>query len=53
MANGVITCIGISQKVLYGYGHCLLVQRHFAMADETPVQVLKEEGREVAAKSYM
>lgn len=53
MANWVIACTGIYLKVLYEYCHRLLVQRNFAMADETPVQVLKEEGREAAAKSYM
>lgn len=51
MANWVIACTGIYLKMLYGYCHRLLVQRNFAMADETPVQVLKEEGREAAAKS--
>ena len=53
MANWVISCAVTYLKVLYDYCHRLLVERGFAMADETPVQVLKEEGRDATAKSYM
>ena len=53
MANWVIGCTSKYLKVLYDYCHRLLIEREFAMADETPVQVLKEEGREATSKSYM
>lgn len=53
MANWVISCADTYLKVLYDYCHRLLIGREFAMADETPVQVLKEEGRDATAKSYM
>lgn len=53
MANWVIACAGTYLRVLYDYCHRLLIRRGFAMADETPVQVLKEEGRETTAKSYI
>lgn len=43
MANWVIACTITYLKVMYDYCHRLL-QREFAMADEMPVQVLKEEG---------
>lgn len=38
---------------LYDYFHRLLLKRRFLCADETPVQVLKEEGRRAQAKSYI
>ena len=53
MANCVISCAGTYLKVLYDYCHRLLAERKFAMADEPPVQVLKEEGRDATVKSYM
>ena len=53
MANWVIGCTSKYLKVLYDYCHRQLIEREFAMADETPVQVLKEEGREATSKSYM
>lgn len=53
MANWVIGCTSAYLKVLYEYCHRLLIKREFAMADESPVQVLKEEGRDATAKSYM
>lgn len=53
MANWIISCTGTYLNVLYDYCHRLLLKRSFAMADESPVQVLKEDGREATAKSYM
>lgn len=53
MANWIIYCAENYFRPLYDHLHALLVRRQFAMADESPVQVLKEEGREAAAKSYM
>lgn len=38
---------------VYNYLHRLLKQRQFAMADETPVQVLHEKDRRAETKSYM
>ncbi len=38
---------------LYNYFQRQLLKRTHLMADETPVQVLKEEGRRPQAKSYM
>lgn len=53
MANWVIECTDKYLRVLYEFYHRLLLSREFAMADESPIQVLKEEGREATAKSYM
>ena len=53
MANWVIECTDKYLRVLYEFYHKLLLSREFAMADESPIQVLKEEGREATAKSYM
>ncbi len=53
MENWVTACIGIYLKVLYEYCNRLLVQRNFVMADEMPIRVLKEEGREQVAVIYM
>ena len=53
MANWVIECTDKYLRVLYKFYHRLLLSREFAMADESPIQVLKEEGREATAKSYM
>lgn len=38
---------------MYEYFHRKLLERNFAMADETPLQVLHEEGRRAQTKSYM
>ena len=38
---------------MYDYFHQELLKRSFAMADETRVQVLKEEGRRVQTQSFM
>ena len=53
MANWIIECTDKYLRVLYKFYHRLLLSRGFAMADESPIQVLKEEGREATAKSYM
>ena len=38
---------------MYDYFHRELLKRNFAMADETRVQVLKEEGRRAQTQSFM
>ena len=38
---------------MYEYFHRKLLERKFAMADETPLQVLQEPGRRAQTKSYM
>ena len=38
---------------MYDYFHRQLLKREFAMADETPLQVLHESGRRAQTKSYM
>ena len=53
MANWVIECTDKYLRVLYGFYHRLLLSREFAMADESPIKVLKEEGHEATAKSYV
>lgn len=42
MANWIITCAQNYLKPVYDYFHRELLKRHFLMADETPIQVLKE-----------
>ncbi len=37
---------------IYDYLHRQLIKRRFLMMDETPVQVLKEDGRRAQSKSY-
>lgn len=37
---------------MYNYFHRELLKRQFLMMDETPVQVLKEDGRKAETKSY-
>lgn len=53
MANWIIYCAEHYLLPVYEYMHRLLLKREFAMADESPVQVLKEEGRDPTSKSYM
>ena len=53
MANWVIECTDKYRRVLYEFYHRLLLSREFAMADESPIKVLKEEGHEATAKSYV
>lgn len=53
MANWIITCSRNYLKPVYDYFHRKLLKRHFLMADETPVQVLKEPGQRPQSKSYI
>ncbi len=53
MANWVIYCAEHYLKPVYEYCHRLLLEREFAMADETRVQVLKEPGRKAETDSFM
>lgn len=53
MANWVIRNSEVFFHPMYEYFHRKLLESSFAMADETPLQVLHEEGRRVQAKSYM
>ena len=53
MANWVIECTDKYLRVLYEFYHRLLLSREFAMAYESPIKVLKEEGHEATAKSYV
>lgn len=53
MANWIITCSQNYLKPVYDYFHRELLKRQFLMADETPVQVLKEPGRRPQSKSYI
>ena len=52
MAHWVIQSSQLYMQVMYDYFHRLLLKRRFLMMDETPVQVLKEEGRKPQTKSY-
>ena len=38
---------------MYDYFHRELLKRKFLMMDETPVQVLNENGRKAQSKSYL
>ncbi|MCB6801115.1 IS66 family transposase [Enterocloster bolteae] len=53
MANWIITCAQNHLKPVYDYFHRELLKRHFLMADETPIQVLKEPDRRPQSKSYV
>lgn len=53
MASWIISCSKLYFQPVYDYFHRLLKQRRFLMADETPVQVLKEPERRPQSKSYM
>lgn len=53
MANWVIRNSEAFFRPMYEYFHRKLLERSFAMADETPLQVLHEEGRRAQTKSYM
>lgn len=53
MANWVIHNSEAFFRPMYEYFHRKLLARNFAMADETPLQVLHEEGRRAQTKSYM
>lgn len=53
MANWVIRNADEFFRPMYDYFHRKLLERKFLMADETPLQVLHEEGRRAQTKSYM
>lgn len=53
MAHWVIYCAQNYLDPVYQYLHRLLLRRRFLMADETPIQVLKEPDRRPQSKSYV
>lgn len=53
MASWIITCSRNYLKPVYDYFHRELLKRQFLMADETPIQVLKEPDRRPQSKSYV
>ena len=53
MANWVIECTDKYLRVLYEFYHRLLLSRGFAMADESHIQVLKEERREARRQNHI
>ena len=52
MAHWIITVGQEYMQPMYDYFHRELLKRRFLMMDETPIQVLKEEGRKAQSKSY-
>lgn len=52
MAHWIIAAGQEYMQPMYDYFHRELLKRRFLMMDETPIQVLKEEGRRVQPKSY-
>lgn len=53
MANWIISNATDFFTPMFDFFHRMLLKRIFLMADETPVQVLKEPGRRPETKSYM
>lgn len=53
MANWVIRCAKDYLEPLNQYMHRCLLKRKYLMADETPIQVLKEPDRRPQSKSYV
>ena len=53
MANWIIYCAEAYFRPVYDYLHRELLKRHFAMADETRVQVLNEPERDPRTQSFM
>jgi len=53
MANWIIRCSQDYLVNMYNYLHKQLLKRQFLMADETPIQVLKEPDRRPQSKSYV
>ena len=53
LANWIIYCAENYLRHVYDYFHRQLRMRKYLMADETPIQVLKEEGRRPQSKSYV
>ena len=52
MTHWIIMASQEYMKPMYDYFHRELIKRRFLMMDETPIQVLKEEGRRAQSKSY-
>ena len=53
MASWIIYCAESYFLPIYEYLHRKLLKRKFLMADETPIQVLKEEGCRPQSKAYV
>lgn len=53
LANWLIKCSTDYMEPVYDLLHCHLLERDIIHADETPCQVLKEEGKAAQSKSYM
>ena len=53
MASWIIYCAENYLQPVYQYLHRLLLKRRYLMADETPIQVLKEPDRRAQSKSYV
>ena len=53
LANWIICCSQNYFQPVYDYLHRLLLQRNFAMADETRIQVLNEPERRAQTQSFM
>jgi transposase/uncharacterized coiled-coil protein SlyX len=53
MAHWIIYCSENYFQPMYDYLHRQLLKRKYLMADETPLQVLKEEDRRPQSKSYV
>ena len=53
MAHWIIYCAQHYYQPIYGYLHRQLLKRRYLMADETPIQVLKEPDRRPQSKSYV
>ena len=53
MAHWIIYCSENYFQPMYDYLHRQLLKRKYLMADETPLQVLKEEERRPQSKSYV
>ncbi|MCI7113879.1 MAG: IS66 family transposase [Lachnobacterium sp.] len=53
MAHWIIHCSENYFQPMYDYMHRQLLKRRYLMADETPLQVLKEKERRPQSKSYV
>lgn len=53
MAHWTIYCSEHYFSPMIDYFHRLLIKRKYVAGDETPIQVLKEEGRRPQSKSYV
>ena len=53
MAHWIIYCSKHYFKPMYDHMHRRLLERKYLMADETPIQVLKEPDRRPESKSYV